>query len=365
MQNVFMHVGMPKAGSTSIQLSLQDYDDGTTRYARMGSACHSARVMFAFVSDPEESGFLRRRDLDPERIARVRARCVGNIEREVALGRDALVISGEAIGSLRAPDIAAMDAFFTARGCRLTVFAYIREPVGFASSSFQQGVKAERETFDLRSCRPGFRQRYQDFIDVLAPGQIRFLDFRRENLRGGSVVPDFAAAVGVDMGRVTEVRANESLSAGAVALLYFWNREREALPWGPENNIARSLMAKALSHHFAGKFRLSPSAFRSLVDDDDIAWMERAAGFPLRIDLDRTAADDDPEAIGSEADLAAARDAALPDLARLLDRLEIERPRKETAFLMMRRLFRHFHREARREVRRRKSARGGGLEEVD
>lgn len=356
MQNVFMHVGMPKAGSTSIQFSLKDYDDGTIRYARLGSPCHSARIRSTFSTDPETNGFLKRRNFGPEEVKRVKARCEVELRRELALGRDGLVISGEAIGQMSAPDIVAMKDFFTAQGSRLHVFAYIREPVGYASSSFQQSVKADRNTFNLNACRPGYRNRYQAFIDVLGRDGITFLDFRRENLRQGSVVPDFAAVVGIDMERVTEVKANESLSAEGVALFYFWNRERDALPWGPETSIARTRMAKALTERFPGRFRLSSTAVRDIVDDEDIAWMEGVGGFPLRAAVD--AAADDAGAIGSEADLAAARDAALPALAEFLDALEIERPRKANAFLMMTRLYRHFAREARQEVLRRKAERG-------
>lgn len=336
-----MHVGMPKAGSTAIQQSLCGFDDNRTRYAALGPSCHSQRIMAAFCANPRSNQFLARRarrDVDHERV---RDRTLALLQREIALDRDALIVSGEAIGGLRIGDIAAMDHFFAARACKLTVIVYVREPVGFASSSFQQRVRGGNANFDIRASRPSYRRRYQDWIDALGPGRIKFCDFRREKLTGRSVVADFSSFVGIDPANVTERRAHESLSAEATALLYFWNRERPRETWSRDAGHATRLMTVALAKTFKGRFRLSRSLVRKIAVDDDIAWMEQTGGFPLRFELDAPEDDDSPT-IGSEADVRRTCTAALPQLRALLEALGVEPPRQRAAYPLMASLYEYF-----------------------
>lgn len=354
MPKVFLHIGMPKAGSASIQLSLDGFDDGRARYAHLGPPCHSSKIMACFVSEPERNTFFRRKTLDAAVIERMRRRSDADLRAEMELGRDTLIISGEAIDMLSGQDVAAMDRYFASHGHDLEVVAYVREPVGFASSAFQQSVKRDKRTFDLP--RPRYRNRYEHFIKVLGAERVKLRDFRRESLTDGSVVADFAALVGLDGSRLVEVRANESLSAAAVAHLYFWNRDGGEVAWDMQQNVARNLMTDALARHFSGRFRLSRNLIREIAEPDDLDWIERTAGFPVTGELTRKDADD-PDVIGSEADLAAIRDATLPQLAALLDELGIELPGNRNSFQMMRRLERHFSRAARREIRIREARR--------
>lgn len=353
MTDIAMHIGMNKAGSSSIQVSLKTFDDGRVRYARLGGRNHSARIVSMFCLDVGRNKLLSRRNVTAGEIAQVRPGYDAELSREIALGRDTLVISGEAIGHLTAPDLLAMKSYFDDRGCRIRLFAYIREPLGFMSSAFQQTAKGGKSRFLIEP--PLYREQFQSFIEVFGRDSIEFADFRKERLRGGSVVPDFAARIGVDPATITEVRMNESLSATAVALLYFWNRDRDETAWSRETAAARNRLAHVLRHRFPGRFKLSSRLVRRSLDFEDIAWMERVSGIDLRFAID--AADEtEVGAIGSEADLAAARDAGLPDLAALLDELGVERPRKPTPVRMVHRLFRHLAQEARQDIVRRKPA---------
>lgn len=352
MSKIFMHIGMNKAGSSSIQASFDQFDDGTTRYARIGSPNHSVKIVSLFCQNPQQNVLLSKRNLNSAALARTQAADEALLRREIALGRDTLVISGEGIGHMKVPDITAMKTYFETHGCTLKLFAYIREPFGFASSAFQQRVKGNMSSF--RVGLPHYREQFESFVDVFSPDDIEFVDFRQSKLCGGSVVTDFAARIGLDpLASIVEVRRNESLSATVVALLYFWNRERGDLGRDSATNVARQKLTEALRQRFPGKFRLSSTLVRNALDPDDVAWMERASGIGLRFELDKPQ-ETEPGAIRSEDDLAAARDAAVPELAALLDELGIGRPRKPDALPMMRWLFHHFTREARTDIRQRK-----------
>ncbi len=354
MPIIFLHIGMPKAGSSSLQICLNGFDDGRIRYANLGAACHSTKMMCRFSSDPDRNRFFQGKKLDKDVIRRMGRRCEFDLRKEMALGRDGLVISGEAIDLLNATDVTAMDEFFESHGYRLEVLAYVREPVGFISSAFQQSVKRDKANFDVP--RPNYRQRYQAYIDVLGSERLTLLDFRRESLRNGSVVADFAARVGLDESRLAEVRANDSLPAAAVAHLYFWNRFGGHRAWDVQRALTRNLMAEALGRHFSGRFRLSARLIQAVADFDDFEWIERTGGFPVTTELKRFDGDE-PDAIGSERDLAALRDATLPQLEALLEKLGIKLPARRASRPMMRKLEFHFEQIARQEIRERQARR--------
>ncbi len=45
---VWLHIGTHKTGTTAIQTGLKSFDNGVTRYARMGSANHTAVMSALF-----------------------------------------------------------------------------------------------------------------------------------------------------------------------------------------------------------------------------------------------------------------------------------------------------------------------------
>lgn len=52
MNEVILHIGMHKTGTSSIQDCLASFDDGTTRYAQFGVANHSIPMTTIFADDP-------------------------------------------------------------------------------------------------------------------------------------------------------------------------------------------------------------------------------------------------------------------------------------------------------------------------
>ena len=58
---IWLHIGTHKTGSTALQRSLATYDDGTTRFARLGTPHHSAPMAILFRSRPEHNATLRQK----------------------------------------------------------------------------------------------------------------------------------------------------------------------------------------------------------------------------------------------------------------------------------------------------------------
>lgn len=70
---VWLHIGPHKTGSSAIQKALQDYDDGTTRVARLGRPNHSIALTAAFKIDLTQSLIFTRMGIDAEAAGKLRA----------------------------------------------------------------------------------------------------------------------------------------------------------------------------------------------------------------------------------------------------------------------------------------------------
>ena len=312
---------MNKAGSSSIQASLADYDDGRLRYVRLGAANHSKAISTLVMAHPQTLNAHRIQGLGPAEIAAEKERFARRLDGELALDREAFIVSGEGIAELGRNDTERLKALIEAKELAPQLIAYIREPVGFASSMFQQSVKFGGR--DFRVTPPGYRKKFRDFLDLYGEGSIAFVPFAREGLAGGSAVTDLAMRVGADPARFTEQRVNERLSAEAAAFLYFWNRESAGGAGSKTIVDARREVIRLLGEAFPGRFRLGPRAIAAAIDPRDIAWMEEKAGFALAAPAGAAA---DGPLVEGHADLEAIREDARPALATLLDRHGVTAP---------------------------------------
>ena len=163
MKQAIIHIGMHKTGTSSIQKAFRGYDDGETRYVRLETANHSQPICAVFMQPPSDRSTFRkggfRRDLF-ERRDEIKK----NLAKEISLDRSRFIISGESIIHLSAGELTEMLRFLEHKGVSAKFIAYVREPVGFGSSSFQQQVKADRANFLF--IQPHYKRRFADFIAV-------------------------------------------------------------------------------------------------------------------------------------------------------------------------------------------------------
>ncbi len=314
---------MNKAGSSSIQASLRAYDDGRIRFLRLGAPNHSKAISTLVMARPEQLNAYRIQGFSRERVQEEKRLFERRLAAELALEREIFVVSGEGIAELGRMDIAALQALFAANGLVARPIAYIREPVGFASSVFQQSVKFGGKDFVVTP--PGYRNKFQKFLDLYGEGGVEFVEFARGSLRGGSVVADFAARIGAT-GPVEDAWVNERLAPEAVALLYFWNRESKGGAGSKAIVDARREVIRLLEAGFEGRFRLGPKALAAALDPPDIAWMEDKAGFALA--PDGGAAGESGTTVDGHDDLAALRAASREGLVAILDRHGVASPRE-------------------------------------
>jgi hypothetical protein len=290
---IVIHPGMHKTGSSAIQDHFFKTAYPGLRYARWNTGNHSGLFVLLFQEPElltEYHGFKPR---GPEFYARLpqmredwRASLTEDLTQAQAAG-ETLVFSAEAIS---APNLNAamgrMAAFFREWSADITVLAYVRRPLSYATSAFQQMLKgADLRTLNTQKLWPNYQARFVGLDEVFGRERVILKPYDRDSLTGGDVVRDFAATIGVEMAAAPALEANTSLSAEATALLFAQRRLGQGFVAGfGKANAANTAFIDALRGIGSGKLSFSDSLWNPVLEKNraDLDWIEDRLGVPLR-----------------------------------------------------------------------------------
>jgi hypothetical protein len=239
MAILYLHIGMPKTGSTSIQSALAG---GKTHLAEQGVGYfdlgknHSSLLKALFRGEkPKKVPKFFRKTLDAE------ARLTGTDRAALVQAFDSaltankmpkLVISAEMLFWFRPKHVAAMKAHLSPFFDEMRIIVYVRDPVSWASSNVQQIMKHSKRTLE-EVCNPeaiatgespiipSYRAGLEPYIQLFGREAVDIRVFDRGSFIGGDLISDFCAAVGAPSlagGLTGEIR-NPSLSYEAVLLV--------------------------------------------------------------------------------------------------------------------------------------------------
>lgn len=308
MSRCIVHVGMHKTGSTSIQQSLDGFEDDRFVYAALGADANHSLPVFSLFSDRAERHHLHRAaGREGAALRAFNNGILADFERSIAraAGRT-LVVSGEDIGVLRPLELERLRRFLEARFDDYRIVAYVRSPGGFIVSAFQQRVKGGA----LNKLSPellyrNFRNAFGKLDEVFGRDRVDLWKFDPKAFPGGCAVRDFCSRIGIAFPEDRIVRMNESLSRHAVATLYAYRVLAESRGWPPMRGPEAARIGALLPGE---RFRFSPEVLRPVLESNraDIEWMEERLGASLGEDFedrpgDVRAVDDllapDPEAV--------------------------------------------------------------------
>lgn len=303
MRTCYLHLGMPKTGSTSIQAAFDGYADRNLVYAKFRTPNHGGTIKAKFAEAPENIPVFRLNALGARKVEKRVKSKIAAFDRSLKT-KKSVVYSGESIvGHLSPREIATMMAFFKDNFDRLVVIAYVRPLASLVNSQFQQRIKMGKRDFSLPA------PRYQSFFTPILEGvereNLQLVRFDRADLAGGDIVQDFAQRIGAMETPKVDREVNESLSAEAVGAMYAFNKFTGYLlpPRKRMKNLA--MMRETLQGVGDVKFGLGEELIEEHMRNhaDDVAWMEAQAGFDVKGVIKGV-----PEPICSEEDLLAMAD---------------------------------------------------------
>ncbi|MFM2356848.1 MAG: hypothetical protein RLZZ528_2584 [Pseudomonadota bacterium] len=284
-RTVILHVGLHKTGTTAIQEALSTYRSAGHNVLRLTSANHSHDMVLMFCGHRDAQhlvrvGRLRHAEDAPAEAARLKVQAL----RQFRETPGDFIISGEEISARFKPDdIRELKEFLAPHFQRIRVIAYVREPLSYMRSAFQEVAKKRQIGFDMEPYFPHYRRRLKGWVDIFGRDAVTVLPYDRKRLRGGSAVEDFAAQVGITLAAPPASRANETLTAEALATVFRLRRELEDPGLGAWARAWRNAAIHSIGGFGTRPFVLAASACRATLERnaDEIAWIEDVLGAPL------------------------------------------------------------------------------------
>lgn len=300
---LIIHAGMNKTGSSSIQAFLKSNDLGSLEYLKWHSANHSALFALLFHEPVEEYHSFQGRGDTREKLLGERKRWASQLAEQLQARPDrTAVMSAEDISGPYPEAVVRMRDFFGRFTSDIKVYAYVRSPISFMQSAFQQRVAGGgNDRLNPASLWPGYRARFEKLDNAFGRENVTLRKFAPETLSGGDVVLDFCELLGIAPTRYDPVRDNRSLSLEATALLFTQRKLGEGFVRGyPGAHESNNRFIDALRTVGDRKLVFAPKLVNPVVARNraDIDWMEARLGEPV-LDVPQEGG----EGIESEADL--------------------------------------------------------------
>ncbi|MBQ0959967.1 hypothetical protein KAK06_13520 [Ideonella sp. 4Y11] len=279
-KTLFIHGGMQKTGSTSIQVTLSETPTTPLYqflYRENGNSGYYLRSMFdaSFTGNLNEKG--------KGRVAGLH-NFGDRVEKFLDRPKSVFVISSEMIGSaFGTASLTMMRDWFAKKVDDMRVVLYVREPYGYIESLFQEQLKKRSVEFvNLARMSPPYKAWFTEVEDVFGAENVIYRHFSSAKLRNGDVVSDFIATTGLDLPESSIVRKNEGLSRRGVAVIANFNHQLASRTHSRDLQATRWITRLA-SQLPGPKLRLSNELLVEAVKGtaEDIAWMESRLGCPL------------------------------------------------------------------------------------
>ncbi|MES2474364.1 MAG: hypothetical protein V4640_01195 [Verrucomicrobiota bacterium] len=303
MKRCWIHIGMPKTGTTSIQVHLVKLGQGEGwQYVAIGKSPSMNREMHAmFGTRPEKWYWFEKRGVTKEELEILRQRLRKGLARTIRRSQaENIILSSEALSLIHKSGVRQLREFLEPLFDEIRIIGYVRPPAGFMVSFFQQRLKNGAESFG-RMAGPQYRERFEKYDKIFGRENVTLRKFEPATFPGGCIVRDFCEQVGIQLPDSVAIdRVNESLCLEACAILYAYRKHGKGFGIGADVILENSRIVRPLLAMKGTRFRFSRAFLDTAAGDlsDDISWMEQRLGATLH----ETVSEDGSEVSG-EADL--------------------------------------------------------------
>lgn len=303
----YLHIGMPKTGTSSIQESIGSTDElgNWGKYCKITTANNQTGAFCTmFLSKPEKFHANVKRGLSKEEISETRNNYRTNFKKILQENKyNNLLISAEGLFHVDENGLNDLFKFIKTYYRNIVVICYIRPPTSYISSSFQQTLKSRNiQNMDLEREYPFYRKKLEKFENVFGRNSIIYSTFDKKTLQNGDVVQDFCGKIGINYSLINKKRTNESLSFEASAILFTYRKNGGLFGIGKDTMLKNRLMVEKLGELHGKKLTFCSSLILPIIEKhrDDIKWMQDRLEHSL---LPENSTREDHECIRHEEDL--------------------------------------------------------------
>lgn len=287
MKRCWIHIGMHKTGTTSLQRTLSSaLLPATWHYVKLRPYINLGVPFFAMFSPDPTSyhWFGKKKQTHEDAVALGKKWKAELLQMVVHSNAEQFIFSGEGIALLCHQGLENMHNFLSPMFDEIRIVAYIRPPIGFRTSMFQQRIKMGRNSFDAVNAPLKYRSRFESFDEVFGREHVLLWKFDPKTFPDKCVVSDFCRRIDMRLDSETIVdRTNESLTREAFGMLFAYRKFGGAYGKGATVIKENKSIINALMALKGEKLRLAPSMFNQITPEDaqDVTWMETRLGTSL------------------------------------------------------------------------------------
>lgn len=263
---------MHKTGSSSIQNYLDKNRDELLKagfyYAEMGSSNHSGPFLYALRFEPANDSEIENLKITQDELNRRIYIYKEKLSDSLSKNNQNIIFSAESIVKLTHSELSVFKELLLEFVDEIKVYCYVREPMPFTVSSFQQIIKVMPVLLNNQHLYPNYQRKLQKFEDVFEGVNYRL--FSRSTLLDGNVTSDFCSWLNIPYLGAEE--ANSSLGALAVKFLYRFQHARSNII---VNQKILDLIENTLSKLPYQKVILPTKTMGSIIESNiaDFKWM--------------------------------------------------------------------------------------------
>ncbi len=278
---------MHKTGSSSVQHNLAGIKnpDGWCLFS-VGGRSNMGPALFAmFNPAPHNYQWFARGGDTPEEVAAKGARWREELREGIMAVKDGtFIISAEGLSNFSMEDVISLREFLLPLCDEIRVIGYVRPPVAFKISRFQENVKQGHSEFNVAKIRLNYRGKFKKFDRIFGKENVILRKFDPASFPNQCLVADFCQQIGIKFPEDTPVRRiNESLSREACGMVYAYRK------FGPGFGVGKNVikenmrLIKPFLAMRGAKFDVSRSILNAALEHErkDIEWMEKRLGVSL------------------------------------------------------------------------------------
>lgn len=226
IEECFLHIGMHKTGSSSIQESLKHLKTNEYEYLNLGSSNHTRYLMLMLSGNRKNLPTNLQLEISQEDFFIHQKRLQEEFEDKLKSSKSKrIIISSEWLSSAQESELNKLKAILGIFCKKIRVIGYVRPFISYLQSAFQERIKTLSITeINLTYVIPKYQNRFHKFESIFGKESINLRLFDQKNLFKGDVTLDFCKTIGLDSNAITLTRTNESISLEAVSLLYFYSK---------------------------------------------------------------------------------------------------------------------------------------------
>jgi len=275
MRKAYLHIGLPKTATTSIQKSLSESRQELRNNGLLypGDDIDHALMIPTFHQNGGQHFRFARRNMSPENAVEASTTFIAGLVEEFRQFDGDVLISSEYFSDIDQSKVVELRDFFAKSGLVLEIVCYVRHPVAQVTSSLNQRIKLGRTTLEeglVALAWQSSRITLEPYLSALGRKNLHVRSFNQAVVKGPT--NDLLSIVGYhgSLDNVKQLRGNDSLSMAGVFLV---DQINQLYGDSSQHRKKRQLMLGVGGQ----KFQL-PAATASLVEErgqEEVAWLKQ------------------------------------------------------------------------------------------